>query len=138
MDLPKLIFEEKFDQAKSIIAKGNIDLNRKNDNNNTPLLAAIDTDNIAFIEFLIRHGADVNYLVKGVDLPLNYAIETSVEAEDYLPDVTVLNTDIIQLLLAHGADIMKPDNFGNTPFEFAQNYHLPAQALFEKMKTDKQ
>jgi len=75
-------------------------------------------------------------LVTGVDLPLNYAIETSVEAEDYMEDIVVVSTDIIEILLEYGADIMKKDNFNKTPIELAQNYHIPAQELFEKIKNN--
>jgi|GEM_PF-7109726 len=54
MDLPKLIFEEKFDEAKKIIAEGDVNLNMVNEKNNTPLLAGIDTDNIDFIRAWCR------------------------------------------------------------------------------------
>ena len=137
MDLPKLIFEEKFEEAKEIISNSYSELNKINYKNNTPLLAAIDTDNVDFIRFLLEHRADPNYLIEGVDLPLNYAIETSVEAEDYLDDVEEISVVIIQLLLDYGADIMKADNFGKTPFELAKNYHIPAQKLFEERLKNK-
>ena len=136
MDLPKMIFEEKFDEVKKIITQNDINLNAVNVKKNTLLLAAIDTDNINFIKFLLEQGADSNYLTKGIDLPLNYAIETSVEAEDYMDDVDEVKTDIIELLLEYGADMMKEDNFNRSPYEFAKNYHIPAQKLFEKMKNN--
>lgn len=137
MDLAKLIFEEKFNDAKKWIIENNADLNSVNDQMNTPLLAAIDADDIKFVRFLLEKGANPNYLEEGVNLPLNYAIEISVEAEDYLSDINEVETEVIELLLEYGANIKKKDNFGRSPYDFAKNYHVPARKLFEKLSTKK-
>lgn len=131
MDLTTLIFEEKFQEAKSLIVKNNVELNYVNDKMNTPLLAAIDADNIDFIRYLLEKGANPNYLTEGVNLPLIYAIEISVESADYLDTSDQVEIKVVELLLEYGADIMKKDNFGRTSFEFSKNYHVSARKLFE-------
>lgn len=131
MDLANLIFEERLREAEKWISENQPDLDCVNDQFNTPLLAAIDLCIPGFVAFLLERGADPNYLTKGVNLPLIQAIEIAVEEEDYSEDIDEARTDIIGLLIDHGADILKKDDFGRSPYDFAKNYHLSARKLFE-------
>jgi len=133
MDLARLIFKEKLNEAENWISENDPILNSVNDKMNTPLLAAIDVGNVVFIRFLLEKGANPNYLVEGINLPLIYAIEIAVEEEDYSDDIDEPKIDIIELLIEYGADIMKKDDLGRSPYEFAKNYHVAARKLFEKI-----
>lgn len=137
-DLPTLIFNGKFEEAKAYFKSHQVDLNVISDKGNTPLLLAIDTGNLDMIEFLLEHNADPNLLVANINTPLIEAIEYAVEENDYIyHQEGEPRLDVIELLLKYGADMHLKDDSGRTPVSFAENYHLPAQQLFEKIAKEK-
>lgn len=119
--LKDLIYKNLFDEAKHLISnqKG-IDLNYKGINGRTPLLMAIGKDNLDFVDFLIKNGADVNYSESYI-LPLEEAIETAANKLDYSQNKQ-LDTSIIQLLIKHQGDVNLKDRIGETPLIFLKRY----------------
>jgi hypothetical protein len=66
-------------------------------------------------------------------MPLLIAIDAAVETTKNNDDVLFDDTEIIERLLDYGADALKVDpGDGRNAYEFAQNYHVPAQRLFER------
>lgn len=103
----------------------------------TPLEIAIDNNSLEMAELLLQNGSDPNSQ-KGNALPLITAIDAAVETTKNNDDVLEDNTEMIELLLKYGADILKQDfPDGRTPYDFAKGsaggYHLPAQRLFEQI-----
>ncbi|MEZ0609902.1 ankyrin repeat domain-containing protein [Fibrella sp. WM1] len=124
------IFAEDFGAVRRYIASGG-SVNFEDEKGNTPLLVAIETFNTELVELLLSSGADPNKFTDYAT-PLNAAIDVSVEA--YKNEETeVCSTDIIERLLAHGANVMLADKKGRTAYDFAKNYHLPAEKLFNSL-----
>ncbi|MCD7899729.1 MAG: ankyrin repeat domain-containing protein [Bacteroides sp.] len=137
MNLTTLLFNERFDEAQNFIIENTPNLNYVSAQNSTPLLVAIGTGNLNVVEILLKYGADPNFMDERINTPLIEAIEIAVEESEYNSTFNEEpRVDIIKLLLKYGAKIDLVDNLGRTPVSFAQNYHLPAQKLFEGI-TDK-
>lgn len=99
------------------------------------LSQAIGNWNIDMVELLLRNGADPNIKVWEGSL-LHLAIDISVERTKNNDDILEDDISIIKLLVEYGADISIKDDEGKTPYEFAKNYHIPAEkylAQFEKI-----
>lgn len=103
----------------------------------TPLEIAIDNNSLEMAELLLQNGSDPNSL-KGNALPLIVAIDAAVETTKNNDEVLEDSTEMIELLLKYGADILKkgfPDD--RNAYDFAKgsghSYHLPAQRLFEQI-----
>ncbi|KAF7588358.1 hypothetical protein BBP40_005787 [Aspergillus hancockii] len=78
------------------------DVDGPNDNNVTPLHAAVSSRSSEVFQLLIKAGASVNAADNDFDLPLLYAVELDSE-------------EIAQALLTAGADINALDTKGSTP-----------------------
>jgi len=123
--------EENLSEVKNIIEKDAIDLNYLDSNGDSPLLIAIETGNLEMIELLLIKGASPNFC--GYTLPLNAAIDIAVASTKSANTVLEDSTEIIELLLKYGADINQKDNAGESAIDFAKDYHISAQKLFEKI-----
>jgi ankyrin repeat protein len=87
----------------------------------TPLARAAHTGDVAAIELLLAHGADVNLALKNGTTPLMFACGlgrgTSAFAKDTGTEADLLAA--AKVLLAHGADINAISTTGQTPLHFA-------------------
>lgn len=100
----------------------------------SPLLIAISNSNYKSVEFLLENGANPNPNPDKVyTLPLNLTIDTAVETTKNNIDEVEDSTDIIKPLLEFGAKFNIKDREGESAYEFAKGYHIPAQKLFEAM-----
>ena len=98
----------------------------------TPLELAIDNNLLEMAEFLLENGSNPNSTY-GNSLPLITAIDAAVETSKNNDDVESDSIEMIELLLEYGADILQVDpNDGKNAYEFAKDYHIPAQRLFEQ------
>lgn len=125
------IFQENMKNVLEYLKSGG-SINFVDERDGTPLLTAIETDNYELVKLLLIAGANPN-LATDYASPLTSAVDVSMEAykNDGLPQPS---TAIIELLLFHGADIHMPNNKGRSPYDFAKNYHLLAQKLFDDLK----
>lgn len=88
--------------TKLLIARG-ANLNTKNKHGNTPLYNAIWHGDKDYAEFLITHGASL-------DWALHEAVRNG-------------RQDIVKYLIAHGADVNEKGYEGNTPLHFAKEHN---------------
>lgn len=101
VELTTLIFKHEFEQAKRYIISYKPNLNYVTTKGDTPLLAAIDSGNIDMVEFLLKNGADPNFLDSRINTPLIEAIEIAVENNDYLekgkgePNLDIINIKVL-------------------------------------------
>jgi len=133
-NLLDLIFDEDIIKLEEVL---NYNINKEinfidKSLNITPLICAIDTNNIAIVELILKHKANPNFTSQGLSLPLIHAMEIAVEAEDY-GNKNEISNEVIIKLLEHGAKIDEENYDGLTPYEFSKNYHIPAQKLFESI-----
>ena len=84
--------------VKAMLAKGDIDLNARNDEKLTPLFMAVMSDNLLIADLLLEAGADPNISGADGNSPLHIAASNE-------------NEHIIKNLLAHAAKI---DGMGTT------------------------
>lgn len=88
--------------AKLLIAKG-AHLNRMDGYGETPLIKAIESENLELVNLLLDHGADPNRSARNGDIPLLNATKKR-------------NPKLVNLLLVHGADPnRKSARNGRTP-----------------------
>jgi len=80
------------EQVKSIVAENPKIVNSGNGGTESPLCIAVESDQKDVAEFLIAHGADVNYNVINIGAPLHIAALHGYK-------------DMAVLLLANGADV---------------------------------
>jgi hypothetical protein len=77
----------------------------------TALHASCYTNNQVAAGLLIRAGANVNALTENNTSPLHYAVAT-------------YNTDLVQLLMDHGADPLVEDSSGFSPTDLASSKRM--------------
>jgi ankyrin repeat protein len=85
-----------------------------------PFMEAVCLENVAFIELMIRHGADVNIsdhrgstpLLQSLDLYRSYLDLTS---EGCCQKACYSNGEVVRVLLSAGANVNAIDDFGRTP-----------------------
>eukprot|EP00833_Pecoramyces_ruminatium_P000654 jgi/Orpsp1_1/1174686/evm.model.c7180000050982.1 len=119
---------------KYLIEK-NSDFNKKDCNEDTPLILSYKKGSIDFVKYLIDHGADMNQRDKNGKSILFYYLEnenydmvkylidhsTDPNQKDNNGNTPLLlsckkeNLDIVRYLISHGADINKENNEGITP-----------------------
>ncbi|TFH51350.1 MAG: hypothetical protein E4G89_02150, partial [Methanothrix sp.] len=86
--------------------KGNIDINTKDDDGQTPLFKAVYGGHINAVRFLVDNGANVNEKDNRNNISLHNA-------------VWFQNNEIAKLLIDRGADVQAIGNFGFTPLHWA-------------------
>lgn len=89
----------------------------------TPLMQAVEQEDVRFIELLLFHGASVH--AKGFDgwAPLHLAVDIAIDAT--IQSNGKQGTEpvsVIALLLEHGADIHSQTDDGLTPLDIAKAY----------------
>lgn len=89
-------------RAKTLIARG-ADVNQKNSYGNPIILHAVSIGNAELVELLISKGADVNAKGQFDRVALHFANKKG----------------MAKILLAHGATVEPPTNFGETPLHWA-------------------
>ncbi|MFT4314283.1 MAG: ankyrin repeat domain-containing protein [Wolbachia pipientis] len=108
---------------ETLIKSGvNIDGNLKR----TPLHEAVDDGHKEMVEFLLENGADVNAKTESIEkTPLHYAVEKACDAsrKDNIDDYKKY-VEIIELLIAKGADVNAGDSDENTPLHYASSIDL--------------
>jgi len=111
-ELEDAICRNEIAKVKKLLKNGVNINNTRNISGDTPLFCAIKAKNVEMVNFLIEHGADVNY-----QMPHGYSalsIASSVSSWG--------NEEIVELLLEKGLDVNKQDGFGCTPLFDATHY----------------
>jgi len=93
------------------LIKGGAKVNQKNRYGNTPLMYAINRQNVVLVEYLLKKGADPNMTDSRGNTPLKKTIINGVYSS--LKNETLRR--IIYTLVTHGADINRSDKQGVTP-----------------------
>ncbi|WP_342224629.1 ankyrin repeat domain-containing protein [Spiroplasma endosymbiont of Asaphidion curtum] len=100
------IWENNFTFAKELLtnqnSKNKINVNAINNYKNTPIMGAIQNNNIEIVKLLLEHGSDINAKAENGITPLHLAAQNG-----YLA--------IVKLLLANGADVNEKINLGVGP-----------------------
>jgi ankyrin repeat protein len=78
-----------------------------------PLCAAIESNNVQVVEYLLQHGSDVNLVCRNSLTPLHYAAARSWGSS---------GQKIIEMLIAWGADAKAKDDDGHSIFGIARAY----------------
>lgn len=91
-----------------------VDINAKNGNNLTALMGAVDKD---IVKILIKNGADVNAKAHSGCTALHFAGCMPFSGDDSYYRIHL--ESIVDQLLANGANINEPDNYGSTPLMLA-------------------
>jgi uncharacterized protein len=93
-----------------VLAKAGADINATDPNNITPMLLALINGHYDFAAFLIDQGADPNIADETGRTPLYAAVDDHTMPDSNLPapreiDNNLTSMDIVQALLAHGANV---------------------------------
>lgn len=88
--------------AQTFLKRGGVDVNKRDESGNTPLIYACMKSARDLVKLLLDNGADVNLANQRDQMPLHFAAETG-------------NSEIITLLTEAGADINCTDTNGVTP-----------------------
>ena len=103
--------------TKLIEAGAELNLNHRNDDGtlDMPFMAAVRNYNVAFIELMILHGANVNLCDKEGSSPLLRSLDFHLSYREGTSRVCYTNSDVVRLLLNAGAGVNVIDDFGRTP-----------------------
>ena len=132
-ELLEAVFNKNISKIEKLLKQGaNINyIDSKRDN---ALLISIRNNNFDMVKYLLENGANPNPDFQTVYmLPLQEAIDTSVQIVNYNLNIEKEPMDIIKLLIEYGANILQKNENGEDAYSFAKNYHIPAQKLFEKI-----
>ena len=103
----KLFFyikEHAFKEFCELLERKNIDLNTRNEDNDTFLIYAVKCKVMDFVLYLIKKGIDINLENKYGNTALHYAFSDQ-------------NFKLADILLKNGADEFKMNVFGQTPWQ---------------------
>jgi uncharacterized protein len=121
--LSSAISEEKINLVKSVMDEG-ADPNLLNRNNETPLMTAAECESEEILELLISLGAVINRKGYEGNTPLHIAVDMAIDGNiqsgGNSGDEPI---NIISALIRHGADIHAMNNKGDTPLDWAKEYH---------------
>jgi ankyrin repeat protein len=97
------------------------DIDTRNEFNNTALMYAIMRNNIEFARMLLEREAVINAQGQGDMTLLHWAVQRGGR------------TEVVRLLLEHGADVNARDEYGNTPSQLGSRHGYPeiVELLFE-------
>ncbi|CAH8634846.1 unnamed protein product [Schistosoma intercalatum] len=93
--------------VKLLILSGECDVNEVAPDGETALTCAISSNAVRIVEMLLKHGSDPNFRGK------------KVECTPLMEAASVGYTDIVKLLLEHGACVGQKSNTGNTALHYA-------------------
>jgi len=105
MSIHEAAYEGNIEAVKQHLAAG-VDVNAKNDSENTPLHRAALKGHKEVAELLLAEGADVNAKNKRYMTPLHLAARSG-------------RKEIVELLITAGADVNAKDEDGKTPLDDA-------------------
>ena len=140
--LCEAIWVKNLELVKAILRDNpEIDLELTNQNRNNPLLLAIEASDLQIVEVLLNAGANPNPETDRVwALPLGLAVDNAVETLKNDSAVQEEPTEIIRLLLRHGADILARDDKGFSAYDYAYgtfgHYNYTAQKIFDEILGD--
>ena len=136
------IWAKNFELVKTMLRDNpDIDLELTNKNGSNALLLAIEASDAQIVEILLHAGANPNPEADRVwALPLGLAVDNAVEIMKNNSAVQEEPTEIIRLLLAHGADILAKDDKGFSAYDYAYgtfgHYNYTAQKIFDEILGD--
>ena len=100
--------------AEKLVEAG-AELNMCRENNaDTPFMDAVISENVAFIELMIGHGADVNMSDDEGTTPLLRSLDLFWLSHGHPGKACYGNGEVVQILLSAGADVNVADKFGRT------------------------
>lgn len=102
------------------LLKAGVDVNDVPQDHWTPLMVAVNNDNLAIARLLLNSGADVNRPGGGIT-----ALHIAVDIELYrwcTSDLGNASTDLVRLLLERGASVSAVDYAGETALDLAACY----------------
>ena len=101
---------------KLVEAGAELNMCRKNDDSTVdmPFMDAVRFANVAFIELMIRHGADVNISDDEGSTPLLQSLDLFWSKNDCGGKACYRNGDVVRVLLSAGANVNAIDRFGRT------------------------
>jgi len=130
MTLHELIFDTDADAVKALVKSRPESVNQPSLSGVTPLIAAIEADDLSIVRILLDNGADVNACGAATCPPLHMAIDGAAEAFRNSPIGTdPPSLEIMQLLLDFGADIHALDSRNRDALTFAKEWYKPAYEL---------
>lgn len=95
-------------EMTELLIKNKVDINIKNQSEETPIFRAIMKNNKDFVEYLISNGAEINVKGRSIKTPLHSA-------------ALLKDPEIAELLISKGADINAVYDKGNTVIDDAIN-----------------
>lgn len=103
----------------------------------TPLMQAVEQEDVRFIELLLSYGASVH--ARGSDgwTPLHLAVDVAIDATiQSHGEPGTEPVSVIAILLEHGADIHSRTENGLTPLDVAREYRSRKLIMYlsERMK----
>lgn len=122
MNFLKAISEGKLAKVKEVIQAG-VSPDGENPEAWTPLMVAVENEQLEIIDFLLGAGANINKPDQFGQTPLHIAVDLSID--------TVIqtngnqgeeNTEIISYLIEKGANLNAKENRGKTPLDIAKSY----------------
>jgi ankyrin repeat protein len=129
--LYEALFKEDTEAVNQCLVQG-ADVNYISNQEDTPLLIAVDTMNIDLIKLLLERGANPNPDPQAVHtLPLNAAVDVAVQAVLNEEAETVSN-EAVELLVRYKADPTVKDKSGRSAEELSTNYNGVAKRFFEE------
>lgn len=117
------IARENIFEISTLITSGAV-VNELDSQGWTPLARAIEIENYQIVKLLLENGADVHTRLDNDDTSLHLAVDGSIDGTIQTGGASGDEpTAIIELLLKNGANIFAKNAQGESPMDWAKNYH---------------
>jgi len=100
-----------YNQVVDLIKNKKVNINCQDDNNWSPLIKAVIANRLKIAKFLIKNGANINYICRTGKTAIVMAAESNLH-------------DMIDLLIEAGADLYVKDNYGLDFFYYLTEDYL--------------
>lgn len=117
------IARENIFEISSLLSSGDL-VNEMDSQGWTPLVRAIEIGNDEIVKLLLENGADVNVILYNKNTSLHLAVDSAIDGTIQTGGTPGDEpTEIIELLVKNGANILAKNAQGESPLEWAKNYH---------------
>lgn len=131
MEFPNITEENCFEDIKSWIQRGGYPDVRHPISGETLLHVVAEFQCVEAVEFLTRHGCEINATDIYGQTPLHIAVDSEIDTTVQTDAPLLYKTT--KILIEFGADLTVKNNRGESPIDWINNYGEKARSIFDEV-----
>ncbi|ORY37859.1 ankyrin, partial [Neocallimastix californiae] len=112
-------FNKKNQKILDLLKKYNLDINRKDNDNNTPLIYAINANNKDMVSYFLNHQANIQAVNEKINIIDSLIINKRIKNYYFSSSIEKTKYNILEMLLNYGLDVNSTDIEGKLLIDYA-------------------